>query len=176
MMRRFLDRLYLVAGGISALCIILICLVVSAQILLNILARLGGPSLSFTIPSYADFAGFFLATASFMGLAYTLRRGAHIRVNLVVQLLPMRARMWLEVLTLAGGGVISGYATYYMADLLSQSWQYGDKSPGIIAIPLWIPQVMVVTGLALLTVAFVDTALEALRKGAPVLVDEGGVE
>ncbi len=175
-MRVFLDRLYALAGGLAAFFIVLICLVVSAQILLNILARLGGPSLAYTIPSYADFAGFFLAAASFLGLAYTLRHGAHIRVNLVVQLLAPRPRLWLEVLTLVGGGVMSGYATWFAASLLGQSWRFGDKSPGIIAIPLWVPQIFMVAGLGLLALAFLDTALETWRKGAPVLVDEGGVE
>jgi len=175
-MRVFLDRLYAVAGGVAALSIILICLVVSAQILLNILARIAGPALSYTIPSYADFAGFFLAAASFLGLAYTLRKGAHIRVNLVVQLLPSRPRLWLEVLTLLGGGVISAYGTWYTTVLTSQSWRFGDMSPGIVAIPLWVPQVFMVTGIGLLTLAFFDTAVETWRNGAPVLIDEGSVE
>ncbi len=175
-MRRFLDRLYGVAGAISAICILLICFVVAAQISLNILARIGGAALAFTIPSYADFSGFFLAASSFMGLAYALRKGAHIRVNLLIRLLPNRFRLLLEVLTLLGGAAMAGFATWYAVVLTMQSRAFGDMSPGIIAVPIWIPQVFMVVGLGLLALAFLDTAIETLIRGAPVLVDEGGVE
>ncbi len=172
-MRRFLDRIYNVAGGIAALSILAICLVVSAQVMLNILARLGGPNLSFTIPSYADFAGFFLATATFMAMAFTLRAGVHIRVNLLVQNLPTNIRWLLELFVLGLGAAIAGYATWFSAKLLGESYHYGDMSPGIIAIPLWIPQMAMVFGLGLLTVAFIDTLIEAIRARKPILVDAG---
>ncbi|MCF6306008.1 MAG: TRAP transporter small permease [Rhodobacteraceae bacterium] len=172
-MRRILDTLYKLAGAIAALSILGICLVVSTQVMLNIVARIGGPGWSYTLPSYADFSGFFLATASFMALAYTLRAGGHIRVNLLVGALPRRPRWLFELLALAIGAMMAGYATYYAALLLEESHRYGDMSTGIIAIPLWIPQISMVAGLGLLTVAFVDTLVEALIARAPVLIDEG---
>ncbi len=172
-MRRFLDTLYKISGAIAALSIVGICLVVSAQVMLNIIARVGGPGWSYTIPSYADFSGFFLATASFMALAYTLRAGGHIRVNLLVGALPPRPRWLLELLALAIGATVASYATYYTALLLGESYRYGDMSTGIVAIPLWIPQISMVAGLGLLTIAFVDTFIEAVLARAPILSDEG---
>lgn len=173
MLRRFLDGLYLTAGWIAALSILFICVIVTAQVSLNILARIGGPDLSFTIPSYADFAGFALATASFMALSYTLRLGGHIRVNLLIQRLSQGPRWLLELTTLALGATMAGYATYFAGSLLWESWHYGDMSTGIVAIPLWIPQLSMVGGLGLLTVALVDTFVEALIARKPILADEG---
>lgn len=172
-MRRILDTLYNGAGVLAALSILAICLLVSAQVGLNILARIGGPSLSFTIPSYADFAGFALASASFLAMAYTLRAGAHIRVNLLISKLPTRGQWIAELVALALGAAICGYATFYAVSLLLESLQYGDTSPGIIAIPLWIPQCTMVAGLGLLTVALLDTAVESFRARGPVLIDFG---
>jgi len=172
-MRQLLDRLYQLAGGIAALSILGICLVVTAQVFLNILARLGGPELSYTIPSYADFAGYMLSTASFMALAYTLRHGSHIRVNLFVQKMTSRPKWLLELFTLALGVAMTGYATWYAIALMAESIEFGDTSTGIIAIPLWIPQSAMVAGLALLTVAFIDTLTEAWNARAPVLKDSG---
>ncbi|WP_068115970.1 TRAP transporter small permease [Tropicimonas marinistellae] len=172
-MRRVLDALYTAAGGLAALCILGICLLVSSQVGLNILARIGGPALSFTIPSYADFAGFALAAASFLAMAYTLRAGAHIRVNLLISRLPARGQWAAEIVSLALGAGIVGYATWYSVLLLAESWHYGDTSPGIVAVPLWIPQLTMVVGLGLLTVALVDTLIESIRNRAPVLVDFG---
>lgn len=173
MLRTSLDRLYGLAASIAALAILAICLLVTAQVSLNIIARIGGPDWSYTIPSYADFAGYFLATASFMAMAHTLRSGTHIRVNLLLQRLPDHPRWMLEMVTLAIGAMVTGYATFYTAALTQESWHYGDKSTGIVAIPLWIPQLAMVTGIALLTVAFVDTLLESLRAKAPILTDAG---
>lgn len=172
-MRRSLDFLYKVSGGIAALAILAICLLVTAQVSLNILARLGGPSLSFTIPSYADFAGYFLATASFMALANTLRAGVHIRVNLVLQRLNTGTQWLLELMTLTLAAALACYATWYAVGLMAESWHYGDKSTGIVAIPLWVPQAAMVCGLGLLAVAIIDTLVESLRARTPVLTDAG---
>lgn len=173
MRRLILDRLYGLAGGIAATAIFAICLLVTAQVSLNILARLGGPAWSYTIPSYADFAGYLLATASFLAMAYTLRAGTHIRVNLVIQRLSPARRWALELVTLAIGAALAAYATWYGAGLVGESWHYGDKSTGIVAIPLWIPQGAMVAGLALLAVAFVDTLIESFQAKAPILSDVG---
>jgi TRAP-type C4-dicarboxylate transport system permease small subunit len=172
-MRRVLDLVYKISGGVAALAIVAICLLVTAQVSLNILARIGGPSLSYTIPSYADFAGYFLATASFMALASTLRAGVHIRVNLVIQRFGPGPRWLLEVFTLTLGAVMIGYATWYAAALTAESRHYGDMSTGIIAIPLWMPQSAMVCGLGLLTIALLDTLAECLRAKAPILTDSG---
>ena len=40
-MRRLLDLVYMLSGALAALSILAICLLVSAQVALNILARLG---------------------------------------------------------------------------------------------------------------------------------------
>jgi TRAP-type C4-dicarboxylate transport system permease small subunit len=172
-MRRLLDRVYLISGGLAAAAILAICLLVAAQVSLNILARIGGPALSFTIPSYADFAGYLLAAASFLALAHTLRSGVHIRVNLVIQRLPGGARWGFEIATLAIGAALAAYAAWFTGGLTAESWHYGDKSTGIVAIPLWIPQSVMVTGLVLLTVAFLDTLVESLRARGPILTDSG---
>jgi TRAP-type C4-dicarboxylate transport system permease small subunit len=162
---RALDRVYDAAGALAAAAILCICAVASAQIGLNVLARVGGPGWSWTIPSYADFAGFALAAASFLALAHTLRRGAHIRVTLLTGRMapgPLRA---VEAATLALAAAVAGYATWYVAALIGESWRYGDTSSGMIAVPLWLPQTPVAVGLALLTIALVHTLVEVARGG-----------
>lgn len=172
-MRRLLDGVYLGAGLLSGLCIVAICVLITAQIGFNITARVGGAGWNYTIPSYADFCGYLLSTASFMALAYTLRAGAHIRVGLVVQRLPLGLRWIAELAALGMGTVFATFATFYAARLLEESWRYGDKSTGIVAIPIWMPQSFMVLGLGLLAVAFIDTLIESLRARTPILTDVG---
>jgi|TARA_R110000737_G_scaffold142565_1_gene173195 TRAP-type C4-dicarboxylate transport system permease small subunit len=172
-MRRGLDLLYLAGGVAAAAAISLICLVVTAQVCLNILARIGGPGYSFTIPSYADFAGFLLAAASFLALAPTLRAGVHIRVNLLTSRLGPRASWALELLVLVMASALAGYACFYAINLTWESWDFGDMSTGMVAIPLWIPQLAMDAGLALLTIALLDTLVESLRAGHAIIADAG---
>ena len=44
-----------------------------------------------------------------------------------------------------------------------ESWLFGDLSFGQIAVPMWIPQSVMVIGLAMLTLAFLDLLLSLLR-------------
>lgn len=168
-MRKYLDMLYTASGVVSAGFLTLICLVVAAQVVLNLITKIFGTAYSYTIPSYADFAGFFLASASFLALAYTLTRGGHIRVTLLIQVFSRTPRLAAELFSLAFGGGMSGFATYYMIRLNFDSYGYGDLSFGIIAIPIWIPQLAVSVGLAILTIAFADLIWQTLRAGKPVL-------
>ena len=166
-MLRVLDRLYDAAGVLAALSILFICGIVTAQVSLNVLARLGGPGWSFTIPSYADFAGYALAAASFLAMAHTLRRGAHIRVTLLSGRLPEPLRRPVDALVLLLAAALSGFAAWWLWALVAESLHYGDTSPGMVAVPLWLPQVPVALGLTLLTVALLHTLVERWQ-GAPI--------
>ncbi|MFV2001704.1 MAG: TRAP transporter small permease [Paracoccaceae bacterium] len=168
-MRKLLDKLYKASGFLAAGFLVLICAVVSAQVVLNLITKIFGTAYSFTIPSYADFAGFFLASASFLALAYTLTRGGHIRVTLLIQTFGRIPRLAAELFSLSFGALMSAFATYYMIRLNIESFGFGDLSFGIIAIPIWIPQLAVSGGLAMLTIAFVDLIWLTLRAGRPVL-------
>ncbi len=170
-MRLLLDRLYGTAAALAGLSILGICLLVSAQILLNIAARLLGPGHSLTIPSYADFAGFMLSAATFLALGPTLRAGGHIRVTLLTRRLRGRAALGLELFVLALTAALIAFVLRYVVQLIEESWRYNDLSPGIIPIPLWIPQCLMAAGLVILLIALIDTFLGDLRSGRPSLQD-----
>lgn len=171
-MRRALDAIYEGAGWLAALSILAIAALVTAQVALNAAARIGGPAWTATIPSYADFAGFALAAATFLALATTLRHGVHIRVNLVTRTLAPRAALALECLVLALAGGLAAYATWWAGVVTWESWHYGDTSSGMVAVPLWAPQCAMVAGLAIFTLALADTLVETLRARRAVLRDD----
>ncbi|GAA6208634.1 hypothetical protein NBRC116601_19270 [Cognatishimia sp. WU-CL00825] len=168
-MARILTKLYDVAGAIAGILILCICLLISAQIILNGVGRISPGLLPSTIPSYADFSGFMLAGATFLAMAHTLRAGGHIRVNLVTQRLPLALQTLLEGLTLTIAALLTAYATYYMGALVAESWHFGDVSNGIVPIALWIPQSVAFVGLALLTLSVLHTLVDLVQAGKPVL-------
>ncbi|MBK5933947.1 TRAP-type C4-dicarboxylate transport system permease small subunit [Rhodovulum imhoffii] len=166
-MRRSLDHVYRAAGGLAAIFILAIVILVFAQVCLNladkISIRVVGKGIGLTIPSYSDFTGFFLAASSFLALAYTLRQGGHIRVTLLTGRLPVGLRRIFDVSIVLLALVMSAYATWYMIELVRESVEFGDRSSGMVSVPLWLPQLPVALGLAVLTLALADDLVGLLR-------------
>ena len=176
-LRRLLDGLYAVSGWAAALFIVAIAALVAAQVSLNlaekVLAAFGLPRLGLTIPSYSDFTGFFLASASFLALAATFREGGHIRVTLLTSRLGGAAGRAVELLTVALAAAATLYFTWFTALLVLESREFGDMSSGIVAVPIWIPQTGMLAGLAVLSVALVDELSGLLRGRAPSYAGKG---
>ncbi|HXH03499.1 MAG TPA: TRAP transporter small permease [Candidatus Competibacteraceae bacterium] len=170
-MRNVLDALYRLGGALAALFLVAIAVVVLAQVGANLIGALSGwltgERLGLVVPSYAEFAGYFLAASSFLGLAYTLRLGGHIRVNLVLGRLPAGVRRRLELWCCAAALAMAGYFTFYLGNLAWESWSFGDVSTGMVPVPLWIPQAVMTLGLGLLCIALLDEAVTLARGGEP---------
>jgi len=170
-MRKFLDGLYLASGWLAGFFIAAICILVVSQVCLNLVDRvaglLRGTAIGLAIPSYSDFTGFFLATASFLALAHTLRQGAHIRVTLFISHLPAGLARLLDFWCITAAAGISVYFSYYTAILVWESYQFHDLSSGIIAVPLWIPQTAMFVGLVILSIALIDEFIGLLRGKSP---------
>jgi TRAP-type C4-dicarboxylate transport system permease small subunit len=170
-MRRTLDRLYAVSGALAAVFLFAICAIAVGQVGANIwnalTKYLTGESAGWVIPSYAEIGGFFLAAATFLALAYTLRHGGHIRVTLAIRHLSGRRRRITELWCVFLAGCFSAYATFYVIRLVVDSIEFGDVSVGIVPIPLYVPQLGLAIGLVVLTVALIDEYVSILRGHEP---------
>ncbi len=177
MVRGWLNRLYTMSGWLAAAFIAMICLLVVSQVFLNLVDRIStivtGTAIGLTIPSYADFTGFFLAAASFLALALTLREGGHIRVTLVVGLLPPAIRRVVEVWCVGVAICITLYFTWFTALLVWESYSYNDLSAGMIAVPIWIPQCGMLFGLIVLAIALADEMVTVLAGRIPSYEEKG---
>ena len=166
--RRFLDAIYNSAGFLAAILILAICLLVSAQVVANLVTKLFGTSVALTIPSYAAFSGYFLAASSFLALAYTFNHDGHIRVLLVRDALPEKISRIINVIVLFVAAATSCCMTYYMALHTLEAHKFGDTSPGIVAIPLYIPQFFVFLGLLIFSISIIDIFVCALSKNTKI--------
>lgn len=170
-MRRWLDGLYLGSGALAAVFLALIAVVALAQVVASIIDTLAswttGAPIGIVVPSYADFGGFFLAAASFLALAYSLRRGSHIRVSLLIQRLGAESRQAVELWCVFAGALIAAYFAWHMTNLMLDSLAFGDVSYGLVPVPLWIPQASLALGLVVLTVALIDEYFAILKGRTP---------
>lgn len=164
--RAALDTLYLVSGVVAGIFLAGIALTIVAQIV----GRFVGLAVDAT-----ELAGFLMAASTFSGLAYTLKSGTHVRVTLALLGLRQPVRRIVEVVALLVGVTASSYFTYFAMHFVIQSYQFNDISPGLLAIPFWIPQLSMAIGAALLTLAFVDELAIVLTGGTPGYDSQEGV-
>jgi TRAP-type C4-dicarboxylate transport system permease small subunit len=105
-----------------------------------------------------------MAAAGFLALAYTLRKGEHIRVTLLLQHSGRRTGRALEIWSHAVAVLITGVLAFYSSKLAWQSYTFHDISTGNDATPLWIPQLSMAIGTAVLFVAMSDEFVRLLRR------------
>ena len=109
------------------------------------------------------YAGYLMAGAGFLALAHTLKRGEHIRVTLLLNALRGGGRKALELWALAAASLLALLFAFYSARLAWQSHVFHDISTGSDATPLWIPQLAMALGTAVLAIAFLDELVLELR-------------
>ncbi len=159
MLRRALERLYDAAGVLAAVAMVAILVTIITQIL----AR----TLGFKFPGGTDYAGYFMAAASFFALAHTFRRGGHIRVELLLQRLAPAKRRRIELAAHAIGAALAWYFAFFAIRGVHISWILGDVSQGQDATPLWIPQLSMALGVLLLAIAVSHRLIELVFDVAP---------
>ncbi|MEM9332527.1 MAG: TRAP transporter small permease [Pseudomonadota bacterium] len=165
--RRLLDGLYLAGGIGAALCLIaIVCLIV-----LQIASR----NFGFSFRGGPDYAGYAMAAASFLGFAYALNHGAHIRVSLFLSALG-KFRFWGEVWCYGIGTAITTVFAWFACKFTVESYRFNDISSGLDATPLWIPQISMSVGSILLGVCFWDNLITLVLKGSPNVPENSASE
>ncbi len=158
-MRAALDRLYAAAGALAGVFLVAIGVLVLA----SIVTRLMG----LYVAGLTAYAGYAMAAASFLALAYTFGKGGHIRVALFLDKFTGRARRRAELWCLAVGTFLAGYLAWFSVKMVRVSYQLGDVSESADATPLWIPQIAMALGAVLFAVALADR-LVSVALGAPL--------
>jgi TRAP-type C4-dicarboxylate transport system permease small subunit len=170
-MRAILDRFYAITLWLAAACLVLIALLVGAQVIGRIfdstLKLFGYPPYGFLVASLAEIGGFLLAAASFLALAGTLKRGAHIRLTLLFGVASARGRHWLNVWALAAASVFAAFICWNLVSLVYDSIRFNEVSYGILPIPLAIPQSVMTFGAIALLIALLDELSITLKTGTP---------
>lgn len=157
LIRPALDALYRACGGVAALALMAILVIILAQMV----ARWSNVS----FPGSTDYAGYAMATASFFAFAYALNHGAHIRVSLFLQRFTGARRRLAELWCYGVGGGLACYFAWFAVKAVLDSYKLNDVSQGQDATPLWIPQMAMAVGTVVFALAFVDRFVTILFGG-----------
>ncbi len=163
-LRRALDAIYLCAGyaaGVFLFVIFAIMMIMSV-----------GRQFALNIPAGDDFASWCMAAMAFLGLAHTFKRGEMIRVGLLLERLHGRPKQIAEIIALAIATAFVLYFTRHAVQMTYDSWRFNDMAQGVVALPLWIPQLGFSGGLAILSIALIDEMVNVVAR-QPAELREG---
>ena len=102
-----------------------------------------------------EFSGYLLVAVVFLGLAYTHKAGAHIRVDFLIKRLPERMLKWFKVIDSIVFLLYASFLGYFGFDAVQTSFQFGTTSRTGIDIIVWPFQLIIPVGLTLTSLLLV---------------------
>lgn len=142
-----------VAGWCYLAITLLICFDIGARRLLG-----------FSTEATTEVTGYLMAIGMSWGLAGTLFERGHVRIDVLVQKLPLKVRVWLHLASLLALLVSTAFFVYGAVSLAHDSWLLGATDLSTLHTPLAVPQGLWAAGLALLGLTAVALAFKALRQ------------
>lgn len=118
----------------------------------------------FSLQISDDFGGYLLVAMTFISLAYCQVTNAFHRIELVQAHMQPRPRQLLSLAFLFLSIAFVALVTWYLALFAYDAWKSGATAPSFVETPMWIPQVTMPIGMALLLVSLVKTAVIDVRR------------
>lgn len=150
------------ALGAAVASVLLVLMV--AHTVLEILLRTVGMSTH----TLDELVGYELAAMIFLGLGQALRQGALIRVDILLSRLHGRVRRAVEALGALLSLLAVVFLCHYFYLAITRFLARGTLSNSLLAVPLWIPNTIIVVGLIIFGLQLVAYLLRILA-GEPSL-------
>lgn len=119
-----------------------------------------------------EMGGYALAFGAMWALAWTLRSGGHVRIDVVLPHLPRTVRITLDYLAMAIMAFFAAFVAVYAWKLGFESFDTDARAMSFVRTPLWIPQSLLAIGVSVLAleavVIFLVGIVESLRAGSLV--------
>ena len=106
-----------------------------------------------------EYSAYGLAAIIFLGAGYCLKEKGHIRITLVLGMLPAKLTRVISFLATGLSTIFMGYLWYYLFLMVRSSIRYSSTSGTLTNTPLWIPQMLMLIGAASFVLQLVATTL-----------------
>jgi TRAP-type C4-dicarboxylate transport system permease small subunit len=141
---KVLNSLCHIAGGLIIFLLLIVCLQVFARILPI-------PPVLWT----TDFAMYCMIALGFLGIGWLLRKGAHVAIDILVDLLPFRLKNFIGAAVAIIGAFSSGWIVYYGISVSVNQFQRGVFTLGsLFNMPKWILLIFIPIGFFFAVVEF----------------------
>lgn len=109
-----------------------------------------------------EFIGFAIVSITFMTLGRAMKEGAMIRVNILSNILSERYRFLLESIISLVACLSFSFITFYFIKIFLKDFKRGAVSASVAEVPLWIPDLVIVTGAVILVLQLLDISISKL--------------
>ncbi len=167
-----MDRFFRLADRISQGAAALSALILAAMALLILVEIILWNTLEKTTLIADEYSAYGLAAITFLGAGHCLKERAHIRITLVLGLLPPAVARVITALATALTTVFMGYLWWYLFLMVRSSYRYHSTSGTLTNTLLWIPQAIMLVGAACFLLQLVATTIAtfaAIRSQEKVL-------
>ena len=154
-LRRIVQRLAAAMGMVAGWGFVLCALLITAEVLARSILRVGTQSTT-------EISGYLLAFGISWGLAHTLSSRSHVRIDMLVNRMPLGLRVWLHLFALTMLAVLMGFIARGAWDLVDESLLFGATDISLLRTPLAIPQGLWAAGLIVFLLLIVLMLLENL--------------
>ncbi len=131
------------AATLAGLCILIVAFIVVYEIIMR--GLLGSPT-----EWVLEISTYLIIVAGFLGFAVAFRDGAHIGVDILTSHFSPRLGAAVRLLMTAIAVFLFFIFMTESTDMVMASYKYNKLSPSILRFPLYIPQISMVVGSALL--------------------------
>ena len=105
----------------------------------------------------------------FTAFAYALITGYHVRVTLVLDRLPIRARLWCEIIGSLIGIILFGFLLYGAIPHAWDSFLLKETPMSPARTPLWLAKMAVPVGVFIMLVQFIIRFMRTVRPTREVI-------
>lgn len=152
---QIIEKITDVVGGLLQAWIVFLLMV---MVMLEVLARY---VLQSPLSLADEWGGYMLVAITFMGLGYTWKEKGHVRVELVVNLLPRQLRHAMRFFTLILASLFCFPLIVGSFQMLQDSLLFESRSGSWLRTPLVYPQSVILIGSILLLLQFVAEIIKA---------------
>lgn len=144
---KYFETLSYLAAWLGSLLIMLITLLISA----NVLTR---KYYEESITGSLELVEYSLVWITFVSAAWVLRQDGHVKVDILILILPESVRRWFYYGGQSLGCLVCGFLTFYSGNVVLTAFQRGTKLISQLILPKWIMLIIIPIGFFMLTLEF----------------------
>ncbi len=110
-----------------------------------------------------EYSAYGLAAIIFLGAGYCLKEKGHIRITLVLGLLPEKASRVITLISTVITTCFMGYVWWWLFKMVQATLRYGSTSGTLTNTPLWIPQTIMLIGATCFFIQLIGTSIKTFQ-------------
>lgn len=167
---KFVDR---IVAALATLGVVLAAIALIASMFLIAYSVVMRYFLNAPVTWVDELVGYLLVASVMLAAADALRQGEHIAVDILTERLTLSGRRVTALAGFVAVALAAALLTVEGVDMVAFSRMVGLLSNGHLAVPMWIPQVVVPIGAGLMGIAAIVGFIEIARGKAPVVRSHG---